>query len=304
MIWVSSSAVLAVVCALSLYWVVPRWQRRRTEPPAGHGAAPVDVLPAAGTAPPQDDPARPGAPVSLRRRTTMATNDTSPRRPGGAASARPGHLRVKWDRVGVLLAGCAALLAAAVTAVVAPFSAAVGWAWPVLLLLLGTGCVVALRRLAVREHAAARRARPRRAVAAPAAEDPHAPREDVALFDHEHAVAEEERAQGLRRDQELDLPAEHEQPVAGPAFTVEELRAEALKVARAADGEQRTWEPVPVPRPTYAQAPVVHRPEPEPLQVPERPAARSSTLKDAARAGADDGRSTLDLDDVLRRRRA
>ena len=30
MIWVSSSAVLAVVCALCLYWVVPRWQRRRT----------------------------------------------------------------------------------------------------------------------------------------------------------------------------------------------------------------------------------------------------------------------------------
>lgn len=303
MIWVSSSAVLAVVCALSLYWVVPRWQRRRAELPAGHETAHADVLPAAGTAPPQDDPARPGAPVSLRRRTTMATNDTSHRRPGGAAPARPGHLRVKWDRVGILLAGCAALLAAAVTAVVAPFSAAVGWAWPVLLLLLGAGCVVALRRLAVREHAA-RRVRPRPAAAAPAADDPHAPREDVVLFDHEHAVAEEARAHGLRRDQELDLPAEHEQPAAGPAFTVEELRAEALKVARAADGEQRTWEPVPVPRPTYAQAPVVRRPEPEPLQVPERPAARSTTLKDAARAGADDGRSALDLDDVLRRRRA
>lgn len=32
MIWVSSSAVLAVVCALSLFWVAPRLQRRRELP--------------------------------------------------------------------------------------------------------------------------------------------------------------------------------------------------------------------------------------------------------------------------------
>ncbi len=90
------------------------------------------------------------------------------------------------------------------------------------------------------------------------------------------------------------------------AFTVEELRAEALRVAResAPAAAARTWEPVPVPRPTYAEAPVVQRPEPEPLPVPEQPAARSASLKDAVRTGEEQRRAALDLDDVLKRRRA
>lgn len=236
----------------------------------------------------------------------MATTDTVPR-PADGDPGRPGRgdLRIKRDRAGILLAGCTALLAALVTAVVAPFSAAVSWPWPVFLLLLGTGSVLALRYLAVQDRAARRASRP--AVRAPEAE-PHAPREDVALFDNEHAVAAEVREQSRQAAEDLDLPAAEEQPrmPAPAAFTVEELRAEALRVAResAPAVPARTWEPVPVPRPTYAEAPVVQRPAPQPLSVPEQPTARSASLKDAVRTGEEQGRSALDLDDVLKRRRA
>lgn len=240
----------------------------------------------------------------------MATTDTVSPSSGSSAARRPGTLRIKRDRAGILLAGCAALLAALLTAVVAPFSAAVSWPWPVFLLLLGVGSVLALRYLAVQDRAARRSSRP---VPVPAV-DPHAPREDVALFDNEDVVTQEaeevEEVDEVHERpgvaaQDLDLPAEHEQPRAPAAFTVEELRAEALRVARESAGAAgRTWEPVPVPRPTYAEAPVVQRPAPEPLPVPEQPASRSGSLKDAVRTGEERGRAALDLDDVLKRRRA
>ncbi len=303
MIWVSSSAALAVVCALSLFWVVPRLQRRREGPvEARVEIAGTDLVPEQSPELPE-----PTSPVSRRRRITMATTDTPSLRTGSGTASRPGALRIKWDRAGIFLGGCAALLAALVTAVLAPLSAAVSWPWPVFLLLLGLGSVLALRYLAVQDRASHRAARPART---DTTADPHAPRQDVALFDNEHAVAEEAREQSRQAAEALDLPAQHEQPQADApapapaAFTVEELRAEALKVARESGAAARTWEPVPVPRPTYADAPVVPRPEPEPLPVPEQPVARSATLKDAVRTGEERGRSALDLDDVLKRRRA
>ncbi|GEO93892.1 hypothetical protein [Kocuria turfanensis] len=304
MIWVSSSAVLAVVCALCLVWVVPRLQRRRGVPAAAQaqdtGPDVAGAAPAAGELPPQ---AAVPFPESRRRRITMATTDTVS--PSSGAARRPGALRVRRGRAGIFLAGCTALLAALVTALVAPFSAAVSWPWPVFLLLLGVGSVLALRYLAVQDRSARRRSRP-----VPAATvDPHAPRGDVALFDNEDGAVEQSPAElpPAAQDEpaeDLDLPAEHEQPRVPPAFTVEELRAEALRVARESADPGRTWEPVPVPRPTYAEAPVVERPAPEPLPVPEQPTSRSSSLKDAVRTGEERGRAALDLDDVLKRRRA
>ena len=99
----------------------------------------------------------------------MATTDTVPRpADGDPGRTGRGHLRIRRDRAVILLAGCAALLAALVTAVVAPFSAAVSWPWPVFLLLLGIGSVLSLRYLAVQDRAARRASRP--AVRAPEAE--------------------------------------------------------------------------------------------------------------------------------------
>ena len=134
-----------------------------------------------------------------------------------------------------------------------------------------------------------------------------------AIFDNE----DEDRQEAAQHDRELhaslDLPVDGEQPATGtaerpaePVYTVAELRAEALKVARSAApaaSSATTWQPVPVPKPLYTQAPVVERSEPEPLRVPERPAARSTSLKEAMRAGEQEP-AALNLDDVLKRRRA
>jgi hypothetical protein len=66
------------------------------------------------------------------------------------------------------------------------------------------------------------------------------------------------------------------------ARPVEEAEAKAAprtpdRVARrAAAVGASTWEPVPVPPPTYTLKPAVHRPEPAPLDLPAAPAAAVS----------------------------
>lgn len=89
-----------------------------------------------------------------------------------------------------------------------------------------------------------------------------------------------------------------------------ELVAVAKKVAeQSARSAGATWDPVPVPKPTYARTAVAHRETPEALEVPQTPAAdRGQSLKDAAKVPeppiqkASNG--GIDVDDVLNRRRA
>lgn len=224
----------------------------------------------------------------------------------GATTVQRGSLaglRIKWDRTIIFLTGVLLLLAAVVSALAAPLTA-VSWAVPVVLFLLGAGCVAGLRYLAVTDREQRAAARPVTADVAPV---------QYAIFDNE----DEDRQEAAQHDRELhaslDLPVDGEQPATGtaarpaePVYTVAELRAEALKVARSAApaaSNATTWQPVPVPKPLYTQAPVVERSEPEPLRVPERPAARSTSLKEAMRAGEQEP-AALNLDDVLKRRRA
>lgn len=94
------------------------------------------------------------------------------------------------------------------------------------------------------------------------------------------------------------------------ALTQEELRAAALRVAEesAAAPAGRTWDPVPVPRPTYTRAAVAPREAPQPLQAPVAPVASSTSLHQAAQAPVEQAPAAqspaIDLDDVLSRRRA
>ena len=244
------------------------------------------------------------ASVQLHERETTAM-DTSAHAPS-AITVRRGSvagLRIKWDRTIVFLTGAALVLAAVLTGIAAPFTA-VTWAVPVVLLLLGAGCVAGLRYLAVTD---------RPGVSAQAPTRQTAPAQH-AIFDNEDQARQDREEQELQADAALDLPAEGqlpetvkpERPAAEKTYSVAELRAEALKVARssAATGSTAaTWEPVPVPKPLYTQAPVVQRRAPEPLRVPQRPAATTTSLKDAVRAGEQES-AALNLDDVLKRRRA
>ncbi|WP_223841201.1 hypothetical protein [Kocuria sp. cx-116] len=300
--WVSSSAVLAIVCVLCAVWLAPRILRREDTP----------VLAQVDASDLRFDTPRNGlqrTAVSLTPKTSTyereSTMETPVTEPSTAATARRpmAGIRIRWDRTLIFLAGAMLLFTALLTGVMAPFTA-VTWAVPTVLTLLGAGCVAGLRYLAVEEQNA-RRARG--SVSAPVQQP------EQQLFDNEDENRQDEQDRERRAMAALDLPehVEHPQHEATgtshePAYTVDELRAEALKVARSTAPtfeNKTTWKPVPVPKPLYTQAPVVPPREPEPLQVPQRPAAKSSTLKDAAEAGSRES-AALNLDDVLKRRRA
>ncbi|MDO5617309.1 hypothetical protein [Kocuria sp.] len=106
-------------------------------------------------------------------------------------------------------------------------------------------------------------------------------------------------------DAELEVAASTK--VARDIPTHDELVAAARKVAqKSAESAGSTWEPVPVPKPTYARTAVVHRQAPQALEVPKTPVAdRGLSLKDAAKAPQPETNTAgINLDDVLNRRRA
>lgn len=263
------------------------------------------------------------------------------RRSGGAFDG----LSIRWGRVAVLALGAVSLLLAVITALLAALTP-VTWPWPVFLLLLAVGCLASLRYLAVQDRSAAPTASAHRA-------EPDAVVEQQrSLFDHEQLVARDAAQRETRQRVDLDLPEDQEflddvvfddqqqpqrpvpqqRPAPRPepavahreeALTREELLAEARRVARRSGAAQpttgSTWEPVPVPKPTYTRAAVAHRETPEALQVPAVPAPTPQTLQQAARAPqarpetplespsdsqAESQPARIDLDDVLSRRRA
>lgn len=297
----SSSVVLVAVCALCAVWLAPRLLRREDTPVLAQVEA-RDLR--------VDAPSRPDAHTTVDdtpststhgRENTVNASEVAPST--AATRGTLAGLRIRWDRTLIFLAGALLLLTALITLVAAPFTA-VSWAVPAVLALLGAGCVAGLRYLAIEDHRARRAPRPAAAPAPPAQQK---------LFDNEDEARQEES--GRQRDAhaapetlgDTHLPGERlAEPAPEPAYTVAELRAEALRVARSSAGSgssAATWEPVPVPKPLYTQAPVVQRREPEPLRVPQRPAARSASLKDAVQAGSREP-DALNLDDVLKRRRA
>ncbi|WP_239494443.1 hypothetical protein [Kocuria sp. BT304] len=302
----SSSAVLVAVIVLGVMWCAPHLARRTSIPVLAQVEAPdlqldptVHTREHARPAPSRVGVSAPSHLCHERETTAMESTAHAP----SASTVQHGFLaglRIRWDRTIVFLTGVVLVAAALITALAAPFTA-VTWAVPVVLLLLGAGCVAGLRYLAVTDRAG---------IAAGSAEQRSAPAQH-AIFDHEDRARQDRAEQQLHDDAALDLPAgdelpaaaEVQQPAPEPSYTVAELRAEALKVARTTASDSATWEPVPVPKPLYTQAPVVHRREPEPLPVPERPAATSTTLKDAVRMGEPEP-AALNLDDVLKRRRA
>lgn len=232
------------------------------------------------------------------------------RRSGGAFDG----LSIRWGRVAVLALGGAALVLALITALLAAI-ALVGWPWPVFLLLLGAGCLAALRYLAVQDQSATPTASVR------GTETDAVVERERSLFDHEQLVARDSEQRETRQRFDLDLPGDQEflddvvfddqqvddqrepvrpmpdqrpEPRPEPAvahrdaLTREELLAEARRVARrsaaAHPGGGGTWQPVPVPKPIYTRAAVAHRESPEALQVPVVPAPTPQTLQQAARA--------------------
>jgi len=199
---------------------------------------------------------------------------TSQIAPQDRVSAPQPKLRLRYGRLTLALLGLIAVLATVVTGVLAPFTT-IGLGLVLTCLGIAVASFVALRLLAVRDRNRKLLAR-LEAIRQQALQTP-------AFADASNQVIN--RGQG--EEQVFDA-----RPGSGrraPSITAEELRAEALRVARGDGGVKQpaTWEPTQVPKPKYVavreaseatrqQVAEQVRPEPLPVAEPLRPSAKIS----------------------------
>jgi hypothetical protein len=311
--------ILVVAVALWIVWVGPyvlqnRWHQ--LQPAVELMLEPVDAEPAD----PQAGNVMKMTAQQEKRMETKYSNgsETGPsshdagRRP---AAARPGAFRIRYGRCAVALVALVSLLTGIVSAALRIFGIGSSWL-PVAGLLAGFVAVVLLRRLAVRDRRAKVNAAFRAAMSAPArqARDDPQPARTAPVQDAPESPL---------------FDAEADRPRVLP-LTALELRTAALAEAVAsgdtsvrtaaapefAAGEDSSWEPVEVPKPTYVEAAKAERAAPEPLDLPEVPkSVGKPSLKQGTSAAPPTAapqskpltkaQSALsNLDDVLQRRRA
>ncbi|MGR6902344.1 hypothetical protein [Glutamicibacter sp. BSL13] len=200
-----------------------------------------------------------------------ATSQSAPQKKVSAAQPK---LRLRYGRLSVALVGLLALVATLVTAVLAPFTS-IGFGLVFFLFALGVASFAALRTMAVRD-------RNRKLL-----QRMEAVREQAL-----HTPAFEDSSNQVIAKSAKDEKVFDARPDSGrraPSITAEELRAEALRVARGDGGVKQpaTWEPTEVPKPKYVavreateatrqQVAEQVRPEPLPKAEPLRPSAKIS----------------------------
>ncbi|PQZ96005.1 hypothetical protein CQ018_01585 [Arthrobacter sp. MYb227] len=157
-------------------------------------------------------------------------------------------LRIYYDRVAIALLGCLSVLTLVIGGVLALAGVFSGWV-PLIGLLVGVGSFAALRVIAVRARRAKLLARMEstRKLAMETVVEPvtQSPKKQTAVFD-----------------------AQPNSNKRAPRLTVEELRAEALRIAAKGSPIQRpaAWEPTEVPLPQYVMKNAVQRPTPEAIE--------------------------------------
>lgn len=171
-------------------------------------------------------------------------------------------LRVYYDRVAIALLGCLSILALVVGGILALAGVLTGWV-PLIGLLVGIGSFASLRALAVSGRRAKLLARMEatRKLAMETTVEPvvQAPRKQTLVFD-----------------------AQPDSNKRAPRLTVQELRAEALRIAAKGSPVQRPegWAPTEVPLPQYVVANAAPRPAPEALVPAVEPkASTNATLR-------------------------
>ncbi len=177
-------------------------------------------------------------------------------------------LRIFYDRLAVALLGCLAVPTLLIGGVLALVSVVSGWV-PLIALLVGLASFSTLRGLAVRDRRRkllsrleSTRTRAMETGRTPAAEPV---RKTAEVFDAQ--------------------PNSNKRP---PRLTVQELRAEALRIAHKGAPVQRPegWEPTEVPLPQYVVANTAKRQAPVPLEAAEELKASSSATLRAREAAA------------------
>ncbi|GAA1872109.1 hypothetical protein GCM10009715_18720 [Paeniglutamicibacter psychrophenolicus] len=183
-------------------------------------------------------------------------------------SAAQAPLRIFYDRLAVALLGCLAVPTLLIGGVLALVSVVSGWV-PLIALLVGLASFSTLRGLAVRDRRKkllarldATRTRAMETGRTPVAEPA---KKAAEVFDAQ--------------------PNSNKRP---PRLTVQELRAEALRIAHKGAAVQRPegWEPTEVPLPQYVVANTAKRQAPAPLQATEAPKASSNATLRAQEAAA------------------
>lgn len=171
-------------------------------------------------------------------------------------------MRIFYDRLAVAVLGCLAVLTlvfGGVLALAGVFSGAV----PLVALLLAVGSFATLRGLAVRDRRGKLLAR-LESTRTLAMETGRAP-----------------QAAPVKKTAEV-FDAQPDSNKRAPRLTVQELRAEALRIAHQGAAVQRPegWEPTEVPLPQYVVANAAKRPAPAPLQAgAEQKPSTNSTLR-------------------------
>lgn len=195
-----------------------------------------------------------------RRRSSMAP--AAPKASVASSAKGQAPMRIYYDRLAIAIVGCLSILTLLIGGVLALAGVVSGWV-PFIGLLLGVGSFASLRAIAVSARRAkllarmeTTRKRAMETVAEPVAQ---ATKKQTAVFD-----------------------AQPNSNKRAPNLTVEELRAEALRIAAKGSPIQRPagWEPTEVPLPQYVVKNAVKRPAPEAIEPAEvLKASTNATLR-------------------------
>ncbi|MGB9034142.1 MAG: hypothetical protein WCC45_06460 [Paeniglutamicibacter sp.] len=183
----------------------------------------------------------------------VASNASAASRPAAQAP-----LRIFYDRLAVALLGCLAVPTLLIGGVLALVSVVSGWV-PLIALLVGLASFSTLRGLAVRDRR----------------------KKLLARLDATRTRAMETGRTPVSEPVKKTAVVFDAQPNSNkraPRLTVQELRAEALRIAHKGAAVQRPegWEPTEVPLPQYVVANTAKRQAPAPLEAAEAPQASSN----------------------------
>lgn len=306
----TSGIILLALVLMGLY-MINRQIKARAAYAFGAEKACDDIL-----APADLDEA--GAHIAYTEAQISAPASTGYAGSGSSAPVEPApfrqNLRLRWGRLAIFGVGALALLASLVTGILAAVTA-LTFVTPVLLLMLGVGCLVALRVLALRDRDRRRAStalkvelskklhQPEHLTSPSPGDKAPSPEVTKAVEQPQRVVPElparakatlpiSHAAKALRRARTQHQPL----PAPAPAEPLAESATDAPTRLRMDEALPDTrWAVTEVPRPTYLDAPVAQRALVEPLEAPQAPQSNSKTLAEAA---------GMNLDDVLRRRRA
>lgn len=244
-------------------------------------------------------------------------------RPGaGAQETSPEGFRIRWGRTLLTAAGLLAIIGGIGSAIAVPFVSALTWTVPAVFGAVLVASLISLRASAVVRRRAHRRARVERAMRDAMSPEPQVSRDapptsaaSAAPDDAEqqaappfNALNADEAGQG-GPDSLVTLDEDGLPDSADRLFAHRDAAVQHQHLSSTGARSEETWDVRSVPAAHYMVAAKAERPEPEPLQqqapVPSAGVKLKQTAASPERAaGGSDSQESINLDQVLQRRRA